>query len=126
IRVVDLTVVWAGPAATMLLGDLGAEVIRVEGIYRTSRDVSAKLTKEALAGFRFGYSAFTFAEADRGARPYDRSSNFNWHARNKLSASMCLETREGHEAFMRLIQKSDVFVENNSLPVLGKLGIDWD
>jgi crotonobetainyl-CoA:carnitine CoA-transferase CaiB-like acyl-CoA transferase len=126
IRVVDLTVAWAGPGATTLLGDLGAEVIRVEGIYRQSREVSAKVTKEAVTGLRYSYNAFTYANADPGDRPYDRSSNFNWHARNKLSVSMCLETPEGKDAFMRLIQKSDVFVENNSKAVLEKLGIDWD
>lgn len=126
IRVIDLTVAWSGPGATMLLGDLGAEVIRVEGIYRQSREISAKVTKEAVAGLRYGYNALTYAHADPGQRPYDRNANFNWHARNKLSVSMCLETAEGRDAFLRLIEKSDVFVENNSKSVLEKLGIDWD
>lgn len=125
VRVVDLTIAWSGPGATMLLGDLGAEVIRVEGIYRQSREISAKVTKEAVAGLRYGYNALTYADADPGERPYDRNANFNWHARNKLSVSMCLETAEGRDAFMRLIRKSDVFVENNSKSVLEKLGIDW-
>ena len=46
VRVVDLTVVWSGPGATTLLGDLGAEVIRVEDPDRLSRQVSSKVRKE--------------------------------------------------------------------------------
>src|SRR3984957_19395096 len=124
IRVVDLTVIWSGPGATMLFGDLGAEVIRVEGIHRLSRQISAKVTKEGIAAY--GYASQTYPDSEPGDRPYDRSSIFNWHSRNKLSAAMCLDTAGGHEAFLRLIAKSDVFVENNSKKVLGKLGIDWD
>jgi crotonobetainyl-CoA:carnitine CoA-transferase CaiB-like acyl-CoA transferase len=124
IRVVDLTVVWSGPGSTTLLGDLGAEVIRVEGVYRTSRQRSAKIRKEDFAGNL--YAGRMYPEGDPGSRPYDRNATFNWHARNKLSAAMCLETPEGHEAFLRLIAKSDVFVENNSKNVLDKLAIGYD
>ncbi|MGY1812078.1 CaiB/BaiF CoA transferase family protein [Blastococcus sp. SYSU D00820] len=120
-RVVDLTVVWSGPGATALLGDLGAEVIRVEGNDRLSRQVSSKVTKELIAAT--GYHGGTYPDKDPGERPYDRSAVFNWHARNKLSACMNLDTPEGHEAFLELIRISDVLVENNSNGVLEKLGI---
>src|SRR6202034_3718997 len=54
VRIVDLTVVWAGAGGTALLGDLGAEVIRLEGNNRISRHDSAKSTKESLSagGYR--------------------------------------------------------------------------
>ncbi|MEU3270215.1 CoA transferase [Saccharomonospora sp. NPDC006951] len=121
IRVIDLTVVWSGPGATVLLGDLGAEVIRVEGNDRLSRQVSAKVTKETIAAT--GYHGGTYPDKDPGARPYDRSAVFNWHARNKLSACMNLDTPEGRQALLELAAVSDVLVENNSNGVLAKLGI---
>lgn len=121
IRVVDLTVVWAGPGATALLGDLGAEVIRIEGNNRVSRQVSASITKEQVAAM--GYHAATYPDKDPGPRPYERSALFNWHSRNKLAACMNLDTEEGRSAALRLLAISDVFVENNSNGTLEKLGL---
>lgn len=121
IRVLDLTVVWSGPGATALLGDLGAEVVRVEGNDRLSRQVSAKVTKESFE--KTGYHGGTYPDKDPGARPYDRSALFNWHARNKLAVCMNLDTPEGHQAFLDLVAVSDVLVENNSNGVMEKLGL---
>jgi benzylsuccinate CoA-transferase BbsF subunit/naphthyl-2-methylsuccinate CoA transferase subunit len=121
IRVVDLTVVWSGPGATAFLGDLGAEVIRIEGNNRVSRQTSAKVTKEMMAAT--AYHGATFPDRDPGDRPYDRSALFNWHSRNKLAACMNLDTTEGHEAAVALLEMSDVLVENNSNGVLEKLGL---
>ncbi|MDI9917537.1 CoA transferase [Rhodococcus sp. IEGM 1379] len=121
IRVVDLTVVWSGPGATALLGDLGAEVIRLEGNNRVSRQVSAKTTKESIA--QTGYHGGTYPDKDPGERPYDRTALFNWHSRNKLSACMNLDTEEGRAAAIELIKVSDVLVENNSNGTLEKLGL---
>ncbi|MCJ0902866.1 CaiB/BaiF CoA-transferase family protein [Rhodococcus sp. ARC_M6] len=121
IRVVDLTVVWSGPGATALLGDLGAEVIRLEGNNRVSRQVSAKTTKESIA--QTGYHGGTYPDKDPGERPYDRTALFNWHSRNKLSACMNLDTEGGHAAAIELIKVSDVLVENNSNGTLEKLGL---
>jgi crotonobetainyl-CoA:carnitine CoA-transferase CaiB-like acyl-CoA transferase len=121
IRVVDLTVVWSGPGATAFLGDLGAEVIRVEGNNRVSRQTSAKVTKEMVAAT--AYHGATFPDRDPGMRPYDRSALFNWHSRNKLAACMNLDTPEGHQAVVALLALSDVLVENNSNGVLEKLGL---
>lgn len=121
VRIVDLTVVWSGPGATALLGDLGAEVIRLEGNNRASRQVSAKTTKELIA--TTGYHGGTYPDKDPGERPYDRTALFNWHSRNKLAACVNLETPEGHAAALALLEKSDVLVENNSNGTLEKLGL---
>jgi crotonobetainyl-CoA:carnitine CoA-transferase CaiB-like acyl-CoA transferase len=121
IRVADLTVVWSGPGATAFLGDLGAEVIRIEGNNRTSRQVSATVTKEMLQAAP--RSSASFPDRDPGARPYDRSAVFNWHSRNKLAACMNLDTPEGHDAAVGLLAICDVLVENNSNGVLERLGL---
>src|ERR1700761_3447978 len=112
VRVVDLTVVWSGPGATAYLGDLGAEVIRIEGNNRVSRQASAKITKKMIAAG--AYHGATFPDRDPGDRAYDRSALFNWHSRNKLAACMNLDTSEGHDAAVALVAISDVLVENNS------------
>jgi len=122
IRVVDLTVVWAGPGGTTLLGDLGAEVIRLEGNNRMRRNDSAKWTRESLADA--GYRIAVFPDSEPQPRPYDRSAMFNWHARNKLAACANLETPDGREAIHRLLETSDVLVENNARATLAKLGLD--
>jgi crotonobetainyl-CoA:carnitine CoA-transferase CaiB-like acyl-CoA transferase len=121
VRVVDLTVVWAGPGGTALLGDLGAEVIRLEGNNRIARQASAALTREQLAVT--GYRAAMFPDRQPQPRPYDRSAIFNWHSRNKLSACANLETPEGHQAALDLIAISDVFIENNARTTMEKLGL---
>jgi crotonobetainyl-CoA:carnitine CoA-transferase CaiB-like acyl-CoA transferase len=121
VRVVDLTVVWSGPGATALLGDLGAEVIRVEGNNRLSRQASAHTTSKSIA--HMPYYASVYADRTPEPRPYDRFANFNWHARNKRAVCMNLETPEGRAAMLELIAISDVFVENNSKGVLEKLGL---
>lgn len=121
VRVVDLTVVWSGPGATAMLGDLGAEVIRLEGNNRASRQVSAKTTKELIAST--GYHGGTYPDKDPGERPYERTALFNWHSRNKLAVCANLETPEGNAAALELLKISDVLVENNSNGTLEKLGL---
>ncbi|MCU1614607.1 MAG: bbsF 1 [Frankiales bacterium] len=123
VRVIDLTVVWSGPGGTALLGDLGAEVIRVEDVHRSSRNISSKISRETAGKFRYHQS--TFADGDPGDRPYDRCAIFNWHARNKLSVTMSLGEEAGKEAFLDLVAVSDLVIENNSPGVMEKLGLDY-
>jgi crotonobetainyl-CoA:carnitine CoA-transferase CaiB-like acyl-CoA transferase len=125
IRVLDLTVVWSGPGATVLLGDLGAEIIKVECTTRATRGVG-NMTK--VQAERRGYFSAAFPDSNPEPRAYNRTAVMNgWHGRNKLSVTLPpLETLEGRELFLRLAAISDVVIENNSARVLPKLGLDYD
>ena len=124
IRVLDITMVFAGPYGTMFLGDMGAEVIRVESInlFPTStRGAFARPSKEAEAKIQVP----RYPNRDPGERPWNRVSMFNSHARNKLSMTVDLRTPEGKDVFRRLVEVSDVFVQNVALGAMERLGIDW-
>src|SRR3954453_17171081 len=114
IRVVDLTVALAGAFATMLLADLGAEVIKVESLQHyspPSRGPRVPPTGDDPWSFSFRRD---YADGDPGDDPWNRISWFNSHARNKRDVTMDLTRPEGRELFLRLIEQSDGFVENNA------------
>jgi len=125
VRVIDLTTVWAGPFTTMLLADLGAEVIRVENpwVFPTStkgmQPRPAPSDVGVLGVLQAGYGPPVEGRPDR---PYNRHSMNNSVTRNKLSVSMDIRRPEGHALLMELVKVSDVLVENfkpTSLPDLG-------
>jgi crotonobetainyl-CoA:carnitine CoA-transferase CaiB-like acyl-CoA transferase len=117
VRVVDITVVWAGPHCTQLLAEWGAEVIRTEPLLHTqssTRDTNRTITKEMVQRARAaGGYAPSYPNDDPGQRPWNRTAAFNSHARNKLSMTVDFHYPEGREAFLDLIKVSDVVVENN-------------
>jgi crotonobetainyl-CoA:carnitine CoA-transferase CaiB-like acyl-CoA transferase len=124
IRVVDLTAVYAGPGVTMLLADLGAEVIRVENPWVFPPTTKGYLPRPTLPPESSGRLAAGYGpRADgRPDRPYNRHSMNNVLARNKLSATIDIRRPEGLELLHRLVDVSDVFVENfkvSSLPGMG-------
>ncbi len=126
IRVLDLTVVWAGPACTMYLGDLGAQVIRVDNPFvfpTATRGLMPRPPQEINPelGPLSGYP-----DHDPGRRPWNRQNLFSAHARGKLSCTLDPRTELGRDTLHRLVRECDVIVENNSLGVLPKLGLDWD
>lgn len=126
IRVVDLTVVWAGPTVTMILGDLGAQVIRVESRYHppgSTRGILPPPPKEAVP--RTGNIARAYVNLDPGQRPWNRHAMFNWHGRNKLSMTLEIDRPRGLEVFRRLVEISDILVENNAAGLIERLGIDY-
>ncbi|MEA2584662.1 MAG: hypothetical protein QOF33_2747 [Thermomicrobiales bacterium] len=103
IRVVDLTRVMTGPYCTMMLGDLGADVIKVE-----------------LPGKGDDTRAWgpPFVE---GESTYFLSIN-----RNKRSIALDLKSEGGCEALWRLIERADVLVENFSPGTCARLGFGWE
>jgi crotonobetainyl-CoA:carnitine CoA-transferase CaiB-like acyl-CoA transferase len=124
IRVVDLTVVWSGPYATMLLADLGAEVIRVENPFvlpPTTKGYHPRpiLTNPGALGALYGPP-----RSGAPDRPWNRHAMNNSLARNKLSVTIDNRRPEGRELLMRLAEHSDVFIDNFKAGGLDRLGID--
>lgn len=126
-RIADFTNVYSGPYATMLLADFGAEVIRVESLQyfpSTTRGYTPRPTPELMAtGSRV---VVAYVEKEPGTRPWNRHAMFNCHARNKLSMTVNLQTPEGLDIVQRLVQRSDVVVDNFSAGVMGRLGLSYD
>ena len=113
VRVLDLTIVWAGPFATQILADLGAEVIRVESLQRP--DVNTRGNHDApQALLDVTPWGANYPDRQKGDRPWDRSSAYNLHSRNKLSVTLDWERERGMELFLRLFERSDVLVDNNA------------
>ncbi len=127
VRVLDLTIVWAGPQAVTMLSDWGAEVLRLESRYffatatRGWRVHPSKQHVQDLKVWRFGYPDW-----DPGERPWNRFPNFQCHARNKLSITVDLLRPEGRDVLNELVKVSDVIIENNGPGVLDKLDISYE
>ncbi len=111
IRIADLTIITAGAAATQILADFGAEVIKVEaGRYPDPfRNWGSGLTPPAGV-----------------ERPWDASPPFNVVNRNKLGISLDLKDPRGREVFLRLVAVSDVVTENFRRGVMDRLGLGYD
>lgn len=110
IRVVDLTRALAGPYCTMMLGDLGADVIKVE---RPGRGDEARGWGPPFAGEPYG--------------PYPgESAYFIAVNRNKRNITVNLKSSEGQEIVRRLAAKSDVFVENFRTGVLDRMELGYE
>jgi crotonobetainyl-CoA:carnitine CoA-transferase CaiB-like acyl-CoA transferase len=124
IRVLDLTTVWSGPYLTQLLADLGAEVIRVENP-SVFPPTTKGYTPRPAPGMQLGALLSMYAPLQDGHpdRPYNRHAMNNSIARNKLSCTLDPRRPEGFELLMRLVECSDVFVENLKSSTLHQLGI---
>lgn len=103
-RVLDLSVAMAGPLAAMRLGDLGADVIKVE-------PVTGEWQRSAPAG---------------GATGNQINASFLALNRNKRSLAVDLKTSAGQEIVRRLAARSDVFVQNYRPGVAARLGVDYE
>ncbi len=117
IRVLDLTRVWAGPLATRMLADLGADVIVVEAPWtRGPREVLAPAVRLNP----------TYPENEAGERPWNRTGHYNELARNKRAVALRLDVPRGVELFEGLVRCSDVVIENFSPRVMPQLGLGWE
>jgi crotonobetainyl-CoA:carnitine CoA-transferase CaiB-like acyl-CoA transferase len=103
VRILDLTRVLAGPYCTMILGDLGAEVIKVEG-------------PEANDDTRSWGPPYTGGES-----AYYLCAN-----RNKRAITLNLKSERGKEIFKKLVARSDVVAENFKTGTMEKLGFGYE
>jgi crotonobetainyl-CoA:carnitine CoA-transferase CaiB-like acyl-CoA transferase len=107
VRVLDLSRILAGPWATQLLGDLGADVLKVEklGMGDDTRSWGPPFVGEA-------------ANSD--------AAYFTCANRNKASVTLDFTAPEGRDILMRLIPQHHIFVENFKTGGLAKYGLDYD
>ena len=131
VRIVELTHIFAGPYATMHMADWGAELIRLEtiqGMVLGTRGQYAKVPKELVEQAKASGTGagMVFPNWDPGPRPWNRSTSMTSTGRNKMSMTVDLLRPEGLEILGRLIEKSDVFIENNVPETIDKLKISYD
>src|SRR5437879_2671898 len=102
LRVLDLTSQLSGPYCAMLLGDLGADVIKVErpGVGDDARAVSPKISGESAA--------------------------FMTYNRNKRSVTLDLKAAAGRTIALALAARADVVLENFRPGATARLGLGWD
>jgi len=113
IRVLDLTQYFSGPLATLYLSGLGAEVIRVDP---PTGDLSSDTP---LYAGPEGVSVERKTEDDMGAV-------FLKRCRAKKAITLNLKSEEGKLLFYRLVEKSDVVVDNFSVGVTKRLGVSYE
>src|SRR4030066_1424738 len=102
IRILDLTLWQQGPYASAMLADLGADVVKIEA-----------------PGSPDPGRAFLF-HRDLGLSVY-----FHTHNRGKRSLAIDLKHSQGKAAFFRLVERSDVFLNNLRLGALKRLGLSY-
>jgi benzylsuccinate CoA-transferase BbsF subunit len=108
IRIIDFTAVWAGPFATRILADFGAEVIKLESIQH----------------YDFVRTAVP-PKGERGDEPYNRGGYFHQFNRNKIGLTLNLEDPRGKELFKELVKISDLVFENHAPRVMKNLELDY-
>lgn len=103
IRVLDFTMFQQGPQATLVLADMGAEVLKVES--PVFGDLGRHLAQHGPDNF---------------------SSYFLAHNRGKKSITIHLKTQEGQEIVRRLVERSDVLAHNTRPGVMERLGLGYE
>ncbi len=101
-RVLDLSIAMAGPLAAMRLGDLGADVIKVE-------PVTGEWQRHTAAG---------------GATGNRINASFLSLNRNKRSIALDLKSPQGREIVLEMARGADVFLQNYRPGVAARLGVD--
>ena len=110
IKVLDWTMFQQGPVASMILGDMGADVIKIE----------------TPGGGDLGRGMIRVAGAMVGGQEIERNPYFEAGNRNKRSITVDLKSETGKEIVYRLVENSDVFVQNFRMGVAERMGMDYE
>jgi crotonobetainyl-CoA:carnitine CoA-transferase CaiB-like acyl-CoA transferase len=108
VRIVDFTAFWAGPAASMMLASLGADVVKIESAQRPD-------------GMRFATTSNPKVPQWWEYGPVYHGANLN-----KRAVTIDLSRPQGIDLAKRLIAGADVVIENFSPRVMENFGLDWD
>ena len=108
IRVLDWTIWQFGPVSTAMMGDMGADVIKIEAL---DGDAGRALSRAATL---------------RPNLPGGRNAYFESCNRNKRGMAVNLKTQEGKDIIYKLVETADVFVQNFRKGVAERLGIGYD
>lgn len=104
VRVIDLTRVFAGPFTSQLLGDLGADIIKVERLVQ-------------------GDESRDYGVDEGDVKP---GAPFLAHNRNKRSIAIDIKSESGKEVLKRLVKESDVLIHNFRPGVMERLGLGFE
>lgn len=110
-KVLDLSRILAGPTCTQLLGDMGADVIKIENPATGGDDTRS-------------WGPPYVAAAD--GKPTDLSAYFNCANRNKRSVAVDISTSEGQRIILALARDCDIVIENFKPGGLKAYGLDYD
>ena len=128
IRILDLGGVWAGTFSTVLLADLGAEVLKQENQFvwqPNTRAVPGPRIPPAMATAGAGWIT-GLPNSDPGERPWNYHPMFVSLYRNKRSFTLDIRQPEGKEILGRLAAMSDAVLENSAVGTMEKLGISYE
>ena len=113
VRILDFSRIWAGPHATKLLADMGAEVIKVEAI-------------RAWDPHRMIVGSGNLPDGERGEDPWNRSGWFNTLHMSKLGITAEMRHPEGKAIIEDLVSISDVVIENFRAGLMERRGLGYE
>src|ERR1700722_8279547 len=108
LRVLDISMGWAGPLVGQMFAEMGADVIKVEDTHH------------------FDWWRGSLSMGPPEMQPIERASVFNTAHRGKRGVTLDLASARGIEILKRLIEVSDILVENFSPGVMDRLGLGYD
>lgn len=113
VRILDFSRIWAGPHATKLLADMGAEVVKVE-------------STRAWDPHRMIVGSGNLPDGERGDDPWNRSGWFNTLHMSKLGITAEMRHPTGKAIIEELVSISDVVVENFRAGLMERRGLGYD